>query len=57
MNSMPFKTFTLHAYVMDDHYDEPRTQERLEESFRAWLKAEKLKVKTIKVAELQRGMK
>jgi hypothetical protein len=57
MNSMPFKTFTLRAYVVDDHYDEPRKRMSLEAAFRAWLKNQKFKIETIEVVEVQRGMK
>jgi hypothetical protein len=54
---MPFKTFTLRAYVVDDHYDEPRKRMSLEAAFRAWLKNQKFKIETIEVVEVQRGMK
>jgi len=57
MNSMPYTIFIIDATVEDDHYDEPRTKERLEEALCAWLKTQKLKVKAVRVTEYLRGMK
>jgi hypothetical protein len=57
MNALPYTIFFIEATVLDDHYDEPRTKEQLEASFREWAKEKKLKLKAIRVGELFKGMK
>jgi len=57
MNSMPYAVFYLGAEVLDDHYDEPRDAANLEAEFRAWLKARKLKAKTVSVSVVEQGRK